>query len=78
MSPRDCPDCPGCPNCGEQLIESLCGKRLECLHCAAVFQRVIEPRIGRTRAEQYEAYSVYGVLPEDPDDRPYVWDIEEN
>lgn len=77
MSRSPCPDCPGCPSCGESLTESMCGKRLECLHCGAVFGRV-EPRIGHTRAEQMEAYTVYGVLPEDPDDRPYIWDIEED
>ena len=71
--------------CGEELIESICGKRLECLHCGALYHQHKEPRIGRTRGEQLEAYAYthhpwedYGVLPEDPDDRPYVWDIEED
>jgi hypothetical protein len=58
--------------CGEELTESLCGKRLECLHCGGVFYR--EHPDARLRENWYREYDV---LPEDPDDRPYIWDIEE-
>lgn len=75
MSRSPCPDCPGCPSCGEELIESLCGKKLECLHCGALYQRLTR---GETLAKYaYERHPWEDYTPEDPDDRPYIWDIEE-
>lgn len=76
MSRSPCPDCPGCPMCGEELTESMCGKRLECLHCGALYQRVRQEALRPSAVRDW--FDKYDVLPEDPDDRPYIWDIEED
>lgn len=73
LSRSPCPGCPGCPMCDGELTESLCGKKLECLHCGALFYKHLgDAKKPRNWWREYE------VLPEDPDDRPYVWDIEED
>lgn len=77
MSRSPCPDCPGCPVCNEPLTESMCGKRLECLHCGAIYLRT-ERDVALRPTNADHPWGTYGVLPEDPDDRPYIWDIEED
>ena len=77
MSPRECADCGGCPNCGELLTESMCGKRLECLHCGAVFVRETKAQELERYAYEHHPWEHYGVYDEDPDERPYIWDLPE-
>lgn len=76
MSRSPCPDCPGCPMCGEELTESLCGKQLECLHCGALYRRATRGEVLAKYA--YERHPWEDHMPEDPDERPYIWDIEED
>ena len=71
MRASPCPDCPGCPMCGNELTESMCGEKLECLHCGALFHR--EPH----KPGWDNWLREYGVYPEDPDERPYIWDLPE-
>jgi hypothetical protein len=51
----------------------MCGKTLECLYCGASFPR-ITPGEARRMIDYHEKYGVYS---EDPDDRPYIWDLPE-
>lgn len=76
--------------CDGELTESLCGKKLECLQCGSMFYKRLadaqKPRNWHRHtgqeleryAHEHHPWELYGVLPEDPDDRPYVWDIEED
>lgn len=66
-----------CPYCrSNALTVSMCGERIECLACGAKWQvpglpspQQIEMSFNVTRDPRESI--------EDPDDRPYVWDLQQ-
>lgn len=76
-----CDGCPGCPSCNGPLIEYMDGIR--CTDCGAMFKRMGHARAS-TRSESQFGLTAAPVpvgqldmMIEDPDDRPYIWDLEE-
>lgn len=70
-----------CGFCGGELTASMCGAVFECLGCGAQYRNAAHDTLPRTHPARVqrvyqEEEDPRGEL-EDPDDRPYLWDLTE-